>query len=503
MQPEILLCGGALVTGGIVLGAGARALGATARVLLVAALVLVFVDVQTDVIRALDPTFLALALGSVAAAWLLREHLSVIVVAVVGTMVAATVPLPPRARPQPPARAPVAAARTDLPVVLHLILDEQIGLDGIPLDLPGAAAVREELLAFYASHGFRVFARAYSRYYETHNAISNLLNLAPRDVDAAWFRGAFREGAHPEENAWFGAMVDRGYAIHVYQSDFLDLCGTHAGAYVRSCFTYDLESIAAIEHAPLGVLEKAAVVARVYRRLSFLASGGAAEGSPAVGVSTLAVMPVLDRLAADLAQARPGDMLVAHLLMPHYPYVFDRQCALRPMATWGTAFSRAAFPLRNTPASRAASYPLYLDQVVCLHRRLGELLGRLHDAGTLERAVVLVHGDHGSRIEVVPPNARFADALGHDDYVDSFSTLFAVKAPGFAPGYDARQLPAEAILSSVLAGDPKAADRAAGASEVFLAAGPRARLVRRPMPPFGPAADAAGRASGSATGAPP
>jgi hypothetical protein len=460
----------------------------TARVLLVAALVVLFVDVQTDAIHAFGPTLLALALGSIAAAGLLSRHLSAIVVTVAGTMVAATLLVPPRGRPEAPARAPVAATRTDLPVVLHLILDEQIGLDGLPLDLPGAAAVRDELLRFYASRGFRVFARAYSRYYETHNAISNLLNLAARDADAAWFRGPFREGAHPEENAWFAAMAGRGHAIRVYQSDFLDLCGTRDGAYVRSCFTYDLETIAAIEHAPLGVVEKAALVAGVYRRLSFLASGGASDAQPAVRVATLAVMPVLDRLAADLAQARPGDMLVAHLMMPHYPYAYDRECALRPMTAWGTAFSRAAFPLRNTPETRAGSYPLYLDQVLCLHRRLGALLDRMRDTGTLERAVVVIHGDHGSRIEVVPPNARFADALRHDDYVDSFSTLFAVKAPGFAPGYDPRQLPAEAILASVLAGDPAAA-QAPGATEVFLAAGPRARMVPRPMPPFGSAPD--------------
>ena len=110
----------------------------------------------------------------------------------------------------------------------------------------------------------------------------------------------------------------------------------------------------------------------------------------------------------------------------------------------------------------------------------------------------MIHGDHGSRIEVVPPNVRFADALRYEDYVDSFSTLFAVKAPGFAPGYDPRQLPAEAILASVLAGDSVAAERTAGPADVFLAAGPRAPLVRRPMPPFGPA----GTASASATTAP-
>jgi hypothetical protein len=492
-RPEIVLCLAALAAAGALAGAAARAFGPAGRVLLLAALAVALVDVQTDAIRSAGGAVVVGA-AALAVAWLLREHLATLVAAVVGTAVLATLVLPVGRPPAPPPRAAAAPPAPGLPVVLHVILDEQLGVDGIPTDLPGGAALRAWLLDWYAARGFRVFTRAYSRYAETHNAIANALNLSARDVDAAWFRGPgpFREGAHPDANAWFAAMAARGHAIHVYQSDFLDLCGTQGGAHVRSCFTYGLETIAAFEHAPIPTFQKARLVAGVYRRLSFFASGANEAARPPVRVATLSVMPVLDRIAAHVRRARPGDMLVAHVLMPHHPYVFDRGCALRPLAEWGTGFSRAAFPLRNTPASRAASYPLYFEQVVCLHRRLGALLDGLRAAGTLDRALVVLHGDHGSRLEIVPPNARFADSLSPADYVDAFSTLFAVRAPDVAPGRDDRPLPLDALLASLLSGRVEVPAR----PQVFLAAGPRAPLVPRPMPPFGRgAASASGRAA--------
>ena len=47
-----------------------------------------------------------------------------------------------------------------------------------------------------------------------------------------------------------------------------------------------------------------------------------------------------------------------------------------------------------------------------------------------------MHGDHGSRITVTDPRDENRDRLTAEDLVDGFSTLFAVKAPRHAPGYD-------------------------------------------------------------------
>jgi hypothetical protein len=51
-------------------------------------------------------------------------------------------------------------------------------------------------------------------------------------------------------------------------------------------------------------------------------------------------------------------------------------------------------------------------------------------------AIVIVQGDHGSRIMQLEPTV--ASRATRDDYIDNFSTLFAIKSPWLGPGYDRR-----------------------------------------------------------------
>jgi arylsulfatase A-like enzyme len=118
----------------------------------------------------------------------------------------------------------------------------------------------------------------------------------------------------------------------------------------------------------------------------------------------------------------------AHLLMPHGPYVFDAGCQLRP----GALKWRKNSPLyrkENTQSSRTLRYHLYFDQVRCTTRRLQELFERMKSAGLFADALIIVHGDHGSRIFRVAPRAKNKDKLARQDLLDGFSTLFAVRSP--------------------------------------------------------------------------
>lgn len=89
----------------------------------------------------------------------------------------------------------------------------------------------------------------------------------------------------------------------------------------------------------------------------------------------------------------------------------------------------------NDAASRAIRWPLYLEQVECVTRKLDEMLATLRERGLLERAVVVVHGDHGSRIVTKDPVVSNRDRLTASDLLDTYSTLFAVRAPGLKPGW--------------------------------------------------------------------
>ena len=85
----------------------------------------------------------------------------------------------------------------------------------------------------------------------------------------------------------------------------------------------------------------------------------------------------------------------------------------------------------------------------CLHRQLGTLLRVLRQTGPLEDATVILHGDHGSRITTVRPVNDNRDRLTRDDFIDGFSTFFAVYSPRLAPGYDNTLTPIQEIFPTL------------------------------------------------------
>ena len=68
--------------------------------------------------------------------------------------------------------------------------------------------------------------------------------------------------------------------------------------------------------------------------------------------------------------------------------------------------------------------------------------------------LIVVQGDHGSRIWLHNPIAANKDSLLPSDYANSFSTLFAVKAPGVEAAYDTRTVAIQDLLSVVASTPP-------------------------------------------------
>jgi arylsulfatase A-like enzyme len=162
-------------------------------------------------------------------------------------------------------------------------------------------------------------------------------------------------------------------------------------------------------------------------------------------------MPILELLFARLASIEPGTMVFAHLALPHYPFAYHRDCGLRPdPSEWRDGLEARTAPRRNDARSRAERYPLYLDQVVCTHEMLARVFSSMQAAGTFDESVIIVHGDHGSRLDLGPPYAKFEELLSDTDYVDGFSTLFAVHWPSGRGLSDDRMIPLDVLLASVV-----------------------------------------------------
>jgi hypothetical protein len=172
-------------------------------------------------------------------------------------------------------------------------------------------------------------------------------------------------------------------------------------------------------------------------------------------VSSVATMNVLDTVAADLAKSRAGDFLFAHLLMPHYPYVYNADCQARPPSEWRQRRDRDEVDGRgdtNTRETRAIRYALYFQQIRCVDRKIDALIAAIppslrHDA------IVIIQGDHGSRIGLVEPNDWGESAFTGSDYADFFSTLFAVRSPRIASAYDLRPASITCLLSILVKND--------------------------------------------------
>jgi hypothetical protein len=152
------------------------------------------------------------------------------------------------------------AANAGLPLVLHLILDEQTSVDGLRAHSPEAA---DELRAFFERRGFRILAGAYSQFALTTHSLAQALNLMPGQPIAGEVRDASGESRNELSRAvYLERMAEAGYGLQVYQTEWLDLCGA-----VRRpirCETAAVTRLGILQNEPLTALQKLSVIGRTY-----------------------------------------------------------------------------------------------------------------------------------------------------------------------------------------------------------------------------------------------
>ena len=466
-SPEILLVIFGTLLFGLACGAIIKILGSIARVLAFACLL----EFSLDLIGDFEiKGKIICAIAALLFSWIFREKAPKILTLVFSVFIAATLIFPSQQLSPTLKKYDRISGKPDLPPVIHLILDGHIGVEGIPGNLDQGRQLKKDVVSFYEDNGFRLYGNAYSHFDKTLNSVSSLLNFdAGIEADKGFVTKSQSAefGKEMIRNKYFKNMSGLGYQIKVYQFAALNYC--QEDFRIGSCYTYQTFSTRFLQNLSSSVGSKMRVILTSYlMRSEFFRTGAngywhltnfirqrfgmelpyplkwnGRQTSP-IGASL-----ALEKLRSDIKSSAEGTLFFAHLLVPHDPFIYDSNCQIykNPISEWSGNSDPAFFYKENSVSSRAGRYKKYFQQVTCLNRQLQDLFDAMRSSKIFDDAIIIIHGDHGSRIRIRRPNADNQNDLTPEDYLDSFSALFAVKTPDNQARYDLRVLSLNQIFS--------------------------------------------------------
>jgi len=357
------------------------------------------------------------------------------------------------------------------PRFIHLILDEHIGIEGIPENVPGGIELKERLTAFYQKYQFNAFGGAYSHFFHTGQSVSTMLNFSDSSSGETFLQGGILQ-----TNRYFEELSKYGYHIHARGSGHVDFCkGSHA--YVTTCGAYPLRGLISLSELNTSLTYRFETLWGRYKRGSFIyrvlryiyrdvqsRNIGKRISLPpwnwgwGRNIHPTNSLLVMDQLWEQIQALPPGNMLFVHLLIPHDPYMLDSNCRVKPPSgshsRWKGRTIEGSNPV-HSPESRAKHYAYYFDQLNCLYKRLEDLFERMKATEIYENSVIVLHGDHGSRIVLTKPTHENKERLTPQDLVDGYSTLFAFKYPRSLASYHTEVQPLEQLLENSPVLQPK------------------------------------------------
>ena len=349
------------------------------------------------------------------------------------------------AKASPPAASQPANKR---PPIVHIILDAfmspQAGARNGKLD----PALGEMIASDYLKRGFRVYTSARSASYHTEISISNLLGLGDQSQPVDYnLERVHEELFHVRDNRWAQHLKSLGYRITVIGNDFTDLCTVE----IDECLIHRAYGEGhLVSRFDIGFPERTAIALRtidrrwykkgdvgkvaLYREIDKLLTKIELREKPIdVSVARIAsTLAVLDEFSHRLGDIQPGEAYLAHILMPHTPYVVNQDCALEPSPKW--------VPRNGLAMSDPESYERFSQQVICTHRRALALIDAVLASPSGKDAIFFIHGDHGARHMRNMDDVDEIDinTLPPEDMTDMLDPLFVVRAPGVVePGIDA------------------------------------------------------------------
>lgn len=345
-----------------------------------------------------------------------------------------------------------------LPNIVHIIVDGHIGVEGIPTNIEGGAELKERIVDFYKEWGFELHGKAYSQHFLTQDSLSTLFNGESNIQRSNHVASGHLTGHRFKltENRYFKNQIALGYNIRIIQSDYLDYCNS-IGIPIDFCYNYPAVSPAGMANIELPFSLKAKRLIRTYLNHSLIVilldshwnknkiglTGKSEESSKrgAIKYFNVALMETIDVIRQQLENNPRGNFIFAHLLMPHYPYIWDSQCNIRlEKDIWLPSLVTSQTFSTNKVRTRESRYKQYISQANCLLDILNGLFEQLKYDDIFSEATIVIHGDHGSRLSIQKPTIDNIDNVSNLDLIDAFSTIFAIRQPQGLTRYSTEQL---------------------------------------------------------------
>ncbi len=314
---------------------------------------------------------------------------------------------------------------------IHLILDEQMSPLISPERMPEYFQP-DDFFATYLDNDFKVYGVANSNDSSTVFSLSAIFGLTMSKENVIYEPSEAKHSFSVDKVRLLDQLSQRGYATTVYESTYLGLCGDGATITCRtfsrisnmqSIQNSDLPLWRRLELATLNLYEDYAFQSKPVMLLQLLAiqyskaKTGLRPTTWGYFARPVGNLGIFRDIADQASEIKRGEAIIAHLFLPHFPYVLDQNCDMRRPSEWG-------YPLRNSPIIDVdQTYQTFWDQTVCTTGLINDILAQVEGR---DDVVFVVHGDHGARIFV---DTEFANDP------DSYGTFLAIKAPDIEPGF--------------------------------------------------------------------
>jgi len=429
--------------------------------------------------------------------WLFRDNLATILISAFGAIFVSTIAIHFFSTGKGPAITYAAShgKANDLSPIIHIVLDEMIGTEGIDRNLPGGEETYQLVRNFHNRFRFRLYGKTFSRHYSTVMSIPNMLNYDYTDKTYGSDSSAHSKYLPAGQFKFFDDLQDRGYDVNVYQSSHVNFC---KGENINRCKTLNSFNPASIYISPPKKHTSNSQLPINTMIFSLLIQKASKSYSSYIGHKLIKLISAdvylapmydvqsfklwFDDFTNDIAETKGGEVYFAHFLVPHAPLMLTKDCdtKLKPWESPHLLKEHRNLKAKDFQKARSRHYQDYFEQVTCVFKKLTEFMEKIEKLEPFQNATIIINGDHGSRIS----SGQYFENLSKQDFVDNYSALFSIRSPVVKPGYDLRSVSIQKLFSETFQ-DGQKIKKMEEMDTVVVNSVERGRVISAEMPDFG------------------